>query len=253
VKPIILYVSSTFQPHPELREPGMARAAKKVLGRRPGPKPRGPFEDKQATLTTRITASTRRHLEEAAEASGLSLSQEIERRLERSFKEDYADDEVIRERWGDKLTYRLTKILAEVKMLIEARTGQDTFEDWETAYAVEQAWRKLVAGFLPSIPREASEEVTALDPGPPPEPPVLPVLPRWISGPPTEEQKKAVAEYKTYEAAYDEWERAFAAYQDRLARYGDALNRSLDRFKKLHTLGEEAAIDFLPESKTKGG
>src|SRR5690242_4365213 len=53
--------------------------------RRPGPKPRGPFENKRLTLTTRITEDLRKKLEAAAEATGRSLSQEIELRLLESF------------------------------------------------------------------------------------------------------------------------------------------------------------------------
>jgi hypothetical protein len=51
---------------------------------RSGPKPRGPFEDKRKTLTTRITEETRAMLEAGAAASGRSLSQEIELQLERA-------------------------------------------------------------------------------------------------------------------------------------------------------------------------
>ena len=55
---------------------------------RPGPKPRGPFQDKRKTMTTRITESTRIRLDEAAQAADRSLSQEIEYRLVQSFETD---------------------------------------------------------------------------------------------------------------------------------------------------------------------
>ena len=55
--------------------------------RRPGPKPRGPFEGKRQTLTTRITDATRSKLEAASRDADRSLSQEIEFRLEQSFRE----------------------------------------------------------------------------------------------------------------------------------------------------------------------
>jgi len=51
---------------------------------KPGPKPRGPYEDKRQTLTTRITGEMRARLEAAAAASGRSLSQEIELQLDRA-------------------------------------------------------------------------------------------------------------------------------------------------------------------------
>lgn len=56
--------------------------------RKPGPRPRGPFEDKCRVLTTRITETTRTALQAASEATGRSLSQEIEVRLEASFRAD---------------------------------------------------------------------------------------------------------------------------------------------------------------------
>jgi TraY domain len=52
---------------------------------KPGPKPRGPFKDKRRTITTRITEEIRAKLEAACAASGRSLSQEIELRLEIAF------------------------------------------------------------------------------------------------------------------------------------------------------------------------
>jgi hypothetical protein len=51
---------------------------------RRGAKPRGPYEDKRQTLTTRITGEMRAKLEAAAAASGRSLSQEIELQLDRA-------------------------------------------------------------------------------------------------------------------------------------------------------------------------
>lgn len=143
----------------------MTQPSKKITRRRPGPKPRGPFEDKQATLTTRITAQTRQRLEEAAEASGLSLSQEIERRLDRSFKEDHVDDEIIKERWGDKFAYNFMKVLASVKMLVENQTGKSMKDDWDTFFAVRQAWQRIIeAVSAPQIPDGWMEKHT-----PPPE------------------------------------------------------------------------------------
>lgn len=56
--------------------------------RKPGPGPRGPFENKRQVLTTRITEATRAALQAASEATGRSLSQEIEVRLEASFRAD---------------------------------------------------------------------------------------------------------------------------------------------------------------------
>lgn len=60
---------------------------------RRGPKPEGPFKDQRLTLTTRITEAMRAKIEDAATASGRSLSQEIELRLDRSFQtQDFLAD-----------------------------------------------------------------------------------------------------------------------------------------------------------------
>ena len=50
--------------------------------------------DKRRTLSTRVTARTRERLEAECEASGRSLSQEIELRLEMSFWDDGMDARV---------------------------------------------------------------------------------------------------------------------------------------------------------------
>ena len=68
--------------------------------RRRGPKPKGPFEDKRKTLTTRITEQMRIALEGAANDSGRSLSQEIELRLERSFEPGRSLEKQLEERYG---------------------------------------------------------------------------------------------------------------------------------------------------------
>ena len=43
------------------------------MGKRPGPKPRGEFEDKSAVVSTRIRADTRDWLEETRKESGRSM------------------------------------------------------------------------------------------------------------------------------------------------------------------------------------
>ncbi len=63
------------------------------MGKR-GPKPSGKFAKKGATLGLRCTVETRERLEAAAKASGLSLSQEAEARLARSFGHE-AEDQLI--------------------------------------------------------------------------------------------------------------------------------------------------------------
>jgi len=63
-------------------------SAPKKVGRPRGPKPRGPFSNKRCQINTKITGDTRKALEDAADHAGRSLSQEIELRLVRSFRDD---------------------------------------------------------------------------------------------------------------------------------------------------------------------
>lgn len=105
-------------------------AGDKPVRRKPGPAPRGEFEHKRKTLTTRITEETRTNLEKAAEESGRSLSQEIEFRLEQSFQKQFAVDAA----FGSKLRYRQMQILGMAINLIEEQMGgtwqrdEDTFQ-----------------------------------------------------------------------------------------------------------------------------
>jgi hypothetical protein len=56
-------------------------------------RPRKPIADgERCSLGLRVTASIKRLVEAAADGSGRSVSQEVEHRLERSFR----DDEVLR-------------------------------------------------------------------------------------------------------------------------------------------------------------
>ena len=56
-------------------------AKNSIEKKKPGPKPKGPFKDRSAVLTTRLSQETRDALEEAAEKSGRSLGQEAEFRI----------------------------------------------------------------------------------------------------------------------------------------------------------------------------
>lgn len=68
---------------------------KKSERKRPGPKPKGPFEGKRKTLTTRITENTRTALEDAATQNDRSLSQEIEFRLAKSFLDERSEKDQV--------------------------------------------------------------------------------------------------------------------------------------------------------------
>ena len=100
-----------------------ARVAKSS---KPGARPRGPFEGKRKTLTTRITEKTRESLEKAAQEADRSLSQEIELRLEQSFLEDGF--------LGGPENATAAKLVGPILQDPEVRTGKSWREDKNTYY-----------------------------------------------------------------------------------------------------------------------
>ena len=111
--------------------------------KRPGPAPRGPYEGKRRTLTTKITEGLRQKLDDAAERSNRSLSQEIEFRLDYSFRDQDARDRD----FSDDFTLKLMRALATAKVLAEARWGKDAYKDAAAAGAAYDA----MVGILDSV------------------------------------------------------------------------------------------------------
>jgi hypothetical protein len=88
-----------------------------------GPKPKGEYAGKSSVFSTRITPQLRKAIEKAAKSSGRSVSQEVEHRLSRTFKED-AD---IVDVFGSRQTYRLMRMMADA-VHVGSRDGQPV--DW---------------------------------------------------------------------------------------------------------------------------
>lgn len=116
---------------------------------KPGPKPRGPYEGKRETLTTRITPSTRRKLDQAAEAADRSLSQEIELRLERSFDRE------------DSLGgHRTAALLRKLAHLAEASTGDKHWLDDDAVFnAVLLLWQCELRKMAPPISKPTEHRI----------------------------------------------------------------------------------------------
>ena len=123
-------------------------AAVKQPRKRTGPAPRGPFEGKRKTITTRITERNRLRLEEAAEGSDRSLSQEIEIRLDRSFTQDDARYDEL----GGKDSYKHYRLMELARTLVEEQTGQSWREDYDTYYSLLTAWIHLLSVYAPAKP-----------------------------------------------------------------------------------------------------
>ena len=78
------------------------------MGKRPGPTPRGEFEDKSAVFSTRIRADTRDWLEETSKESDRSLSQQVEYLLRRAREEDGK----IEKAFGSRRNYALMRTIS---------------------------------------------------------------------------------------------------------------------------------------------
>ncbi len=127
---------------------------KKRTAARSGPKPRGPFEGKRKTLTTRITERTRRRLDEASEATDRSLSQEIEFRLEESFQRDRFENAIF-EALGGREHYPLLVMVGNAVRMVEEGSGQRWHQDFETAAQVKNAITTIIDAFSPKPGTEA--------------------------------------------------------------------------------------------------
>ena len=109
-----------------------------------GRKPRGEFKGKSATLTTRIMPETRAAMERAAQKSGRSLSQEVERRL---------NDSVRNERNRRSDVRALAEAVAMVAEQVEKATGKHWLQDAFTGEALRGGIETLVRHFAPHSAR----------------------------------------------------------------------------------------------------
>ncbi len=133
----------------------MARRTKEPA-KRPGPRPRGPYADKRRTLTTRITDRTRKRLDKAAQATGRSLSQEIEFRLEQSFAEEKTQSFVeavavrgVYDSFGREDIFLVARLLSTAIQMIETRTGKIWMDDPEAHRQTQEAAIKVLDAFRP--------------------------------------------------------------------------------------------------------
>ena len=96
--------------------------------------------DKRKTLSTRITSDLRDRLDKSADESGRSLSQEIEFRLEQSFR---AEDAYYRE-FGDKSLYMTMRWFALTLDEAQQITEKPWKKDEETfGIAIKALWTML--------------------------------------------------------------------------------------------------------------
>src|SRR5262245_40730201 len=99
------------------------------MGKR-GPRPKGEYGRKggrTAVLSTRLQPDTRKRLVAATQASGRSLSQELEHRLRRTFTED---DKAV-EFYGSEQTAAVVKLIGAVIQSTATTTSLRTKKKYE--------------------------------------------------------------------------------------------------------------------------
>ena len=105
--------------------------------------------DRRKTTSTRITPETRAQLEEAAAQSGRSLAQEMEFRLEQSFRRDDEDLEA----WGRRGAKSAWRACAGLANTLAARGEQDWLTDPETFQHVQRATAAILYMVGPEGPK----------------------------------------------------------------------------------------------------
>ena len=125
-----------------------------VRKKRAGRRPAGPYSDKRAVITTRITEELRKALEAARERSGQSLSQEIEIRLRNSFNLEKQAAQA----FGSQENFAFARLLIEGVAACEGITqGVGPGRWYDNPFATEAAARvaaKLLLAFRPDGPAE---------------------------------------------------------------------------------------------------
>jgi hypothetical protein len=102
----------------------MVSRNKQTAKKRRGPVPKGEYAGKAKTINTRATPELRDWLEKAAKKSGRSLSQEIETRLRRTFREE----EDLAKQFGSADAARVFTAIAQILNMM--RNPENPDADW---------------------------------------------------------------------------------------------------------------------------
>lgn len=195
----------------------------------PERKPRGrprlnDDERKQGALAWRPSEESRKALEEAAQKSGRTLSQEMEDRMLRTVREDALV--------GADLA-ALLRMFASAANLIEARMGAKLFDNDDVFYSVRVAWLEILEQYAPPVSEDRKSQMLVLalsDPGPPPEMPahmglglLSTMLDSELDGP----------KRKQHEDEFSRWQDDVAKWQKAAERYSQLLHDSTDNFEKI--------------------
>ena len=111
------------------------RSVKRTRALGAGRKPKGDYRGKSATFTTRIQPDLRAALDQAAQENNRSLSQEVEKRLDESFK---LPARMARD-FGPPHIAAFSRLVSEVGQTVEVLTGKRWREDRFTFEALKSA------------------------------------------------------------------------------------------------------------------
>lgn len=110
-------------------------------------------EGRRSTLSVRLTPEGRERLEQAASASGRSLAQEVEMRLEKSFSEDGLLDEIFGSNRHSRLFVEAASTaMRRIEQIRESRWVDDYGTLWACRKAIEQV-QGICLGYEITEPR----------------------------------------------------------------------------------------------------
>jgi len=113
-----------------------------------GPKPKATQTGRSVVFSSRMAPELKAALDEAAEKAGRTLSEEIQRRLRRTF----VDDEQVAERFGDRQTYRLLQLIATaIKLVPHSHLSSGPREFWLQDAGLFDITMKLIVRMLETV------------------------------------------------------------------------------------------------------
>ena len=127
--------------------------AQKPKAKRRGRPPMAPDKRKRPSMGFRPTAALREKLEEVAASSGLSMTQEVERRLEQSFQAEAMNYEF----FGGEANFKRMRLLGGIINEVELISKKSWVEDENTKTKVIELAGAFLRMFGPELPDAGSQ------------------------------------------------------------------------------------------------
>ncbi len=206
----------------------MAKTTVKSPGARRGRPALKPGSPKRSSFNTRLRGETKQRLEDEARIAGRSLSEEIEFRLEQSFRDEAA--------YGGRNTNDVLKVMGAVAAHVQTRTGKSASDDWTTGLAVRHAWKRLIHDWLPRPPAEWIAEAEWLSDAmsDAPERPKEPIRGGLLVPRAPDE------EWETYRRRLQKYQKKLETFLIEYDEHLTAFRKHKHEFNKALEIGEEA-------------